>query len=261
VYRNVFQAYGTYVFPVGSGLTVDFGKFYSALGMENNYAYDEINYSRSFYFNYLPFYHMGVRTTYNVNDKLSVQHWLVNGANQTEDFNVGKSNAFLFTIKPTKTVSGNVNYYFGQESHDPKLNGRTHIFDTYASWSPSAKVTAAGEFDYVVSRSASTTAPGHVIGGAGYLQYHFTPRLSLATRFEYLKDQGGLFSGATQALKENTLTFTYQFIEGFQMRLEQRRDFSNLPFFVTATPGQLKKEQNTSTVGLIWWFGGKRESW
>jgi len=286
VYRNVFQAYGTYVFPVGSGLTVDFGKFYSALGFENNYAYDEINYSRSFYFNYLPFYHMGVRTTYNVNDKLSIQHWLVNGANQTEDFNGFKSNAVLFTVKPTKTVSWNLNYYFGQEGRDlvpaynpgiptlptqpglsvtpasgPKLNGRTHIFDTYASWSPNAKVTAAGEFDYVVSRSVSTAAPGHVIGGAGYLQYHFTPKLSLATRFEYLKDQGGLFSGATQALKDGTLTFTYQFIDGFQMRIEQRRDFSNLPFFLTATPGQLKKEQNTSTIGLIWWFGGKRESW
>src|SRR2546423_13447600 len=123
----------------------------TALGLENGYSYDEINYSRSFYFNYLPFYHMGFRTTYNVNSKLSVQHWLVNGANQAEDFNGYKSNAFLLTIKPTKTISWNVNYFFGQENRDlrpaynpevpplptqpglsvtpasgPKLNGRTH---------------------------------------------------------------------------------------------------------------------------------------
>ena len=26
IYRNIFQAYGTYVAPIGSGLTVDFGK-------------------------------------------------------------------------------------------------------------------------------------------------------------------------------------------------------------------------------------------
>src|ERR1044071_3121049 len=114
---------------------------------------------------------MGFRTTYRVNDRLSVQHWLVNGANQTEDFNGWKSNAFLFTIKPTKTVSWNINYYFGQESRDltpdsnpgiptiptqpglsitpaagQKLNGRTHIFDTYASWSPTGKITLGGEF-------------------------------------------------------------------------------------------------------------------
>jgi hypothetical protein len=286
VYRNLFQAYGTYVFPVGTGLSVDFGKFYSALGFENNYAYDEINYSRSFYFNYLPFYHMGFRTTYNVNDKLTAQYWLVNGANQTEDFNGFKSNAFLFTIKPTKTISWNANYYFGQENRDlapaynpavpslptepglsvtpvpgPKLNGKTHIFDTYASWSPNAKITLAGEFDCVVSRLLADAAPSHVIGGAGYLQYRFTPKFTVSGRFEYLKDHGGLFSGVTQDLKEHTITATYQIIEGFQLRLEHRRDFSNQPFFLTETPGLLKKEQNTATLGLIWWFGGKRESW
>src|SRR5262249_3441163 len=115
VYRNIFQAYGTYVFSLGRGLTGGFGEFFISLRFENNYAYDEINYSRSFYFNYLPFYHMGLRTTYNVNDKLTLQHWLVNGANQTEDFNGFKSNAFLLTIKPHKTVTWNVNYYFGEE--------------------------------------------------------------------------------------------------------------------------------------------------
>src|SRR5262247_2325028 len=41
VYRNIFQAYGTYVFPLGSGLTVDFGKWASALGIENNYTKDQ----------------------------------------------------------------------------------------------------------------------------------------------------------------------------------------------------------------------------
>jgi hypothetical protein len=286
VYRHIFQAYGTYVFPVGSGLTVDFGKFYSSLGLENNYAYDEINYSRSFYFNYLPFYHMGFRTTYNINDKLTLQHWLVNGANQSEDFNGFKSSAFLLTVKPSKAVTWNLNYYVGQENRElepdynpgipplptepglsttpipgPLFNGRSHIIDTYLNWNATSKLTVAGEFDYVVSRSFTNSPPSHVIGGVGYLQYHFTPKFSLAGRFEYLSDQGGLFSGVTQDLKEHTITATYQLVDGFQVRLEHRRDFSNTPFFLTETPGILKKAQNTATLGLIWWFGGKRESW
>jgi hypothetical protein len=286
VYRNIFQAYGTYVFPVGSGLTVDFGKFYSALGFENNYAYDEVNYSRSYYFNYLPFYHMGLRTTYNLSDKVTLQHWLVNGANQTEDFNGFKSNAFLLTLKPNKTLSWNVNYYVGQENRDlqpdynpvlptlptepglsttpvpgPVQNGRTHILDSYVNWNVTDKLTVAGEFDYVVSRTFTNAPPSYVTGGVGYLQYHFTPKFTLAGRFEYLKDNGGLFSGVTQDLKEHTLTATYQLIEGFQLRLEHRRDYSNRPFFLTETPGILRRDQNTATLGLIWWFGGKKESW
>ena len=76
-----------------------------------------------------------------------------------------------------------------------------------------------------------------------------------------MQDHGGLFSGITQALKEHTLTATYQPADGVQMRLEYRRDFSNRAFFLTDVPGFLKKEQDTATLGMIWWFGGKRESW
>ena len=118
VYRNLFQAYGSYLAPVGSGLQIDFGKFSSSLGNEGNYTKDQLFYSRAYSFNYLPFYHMGLRTNYNVTPKVNVAYWLVNGANQTEDFNGFKSQAFLFTLKPKSTVSWNVNYYFGQEQRD-----------------------------------------------------------------------------------------------------------------------------------------------
>ncbi len=118
VYRNVFQAYGTYVVPLGNGLTVDFGKFASALGFENSYTKDQFNYSRSYFFNFLPFYHMGFRTNYAFSDKVSLTYWLVNGAQQTEDFNHFKSSAFLINLKPARSVSWNINYYVGRESRE-----------------------------------------------------------------------------------------------------------------------------------------------
>ena len=93
------------------------------------------------------------------------------------------------------------------------------------------------------------------------MRYQFTPKVALATRAEYLSDHGGLFSGTTQALKETTITYEYKFAEGFLMRTEWRRDFSNVPFFRTDAPGILKKEQNTATVGLVWWIGRKQGPW
>ena len=71
-----FQAYGTYVFPVGSGLTVDFGKWASSLGLEGNYTKDQMNYSRSYWFDYLPFYHMGGALNYRFNDAVAVNYWI-----------------------------------------------------------------------------------------------------------------------------------------------------------------------------------------
>ena len=281
----VFQAYGTYIAPVGSGLTVDFGKWASSLGVEGNYNKDQINYSRSYFFNFLPFYHMGIRASYNLTSKVNLTYWLVNGAQQTEDFNGFKSQAFIFTLKPTSAVSWNVNYYFGQEQRDvvavlnpefptvptqpglpttpitPTPNGREHIFDSYVTWNATPKLTLVGEADYVVNRVFWNSAPGHVTGGAAYARYQLRPKFALAGRAEYLSDRGGLFSGTTQALKETTITAEYKVTDGLISRWEWRRDFSNQPFFLTSAPGLLKKEQNTATVGLIWWWGGKQGSW
>jgi hypothetical protein len=230
IYRNIFQAYGTYVVPVGRGLNVDFGKFASSIGLEGNYTKDQINYSRSFWFDFLPFYHMGFRATYPVNDKFALNYWIINGTNQVEPTNSFKDELFGFTETPRKTVSWTMNYYLGQEHPDrisvpptspipvqpglsfapidPAPNGRLHIFDSYVSWQSTPKLTLAIEGDYVIERLWRNSAPGessapsHVDGGAAYVKYQLAPKFALAGRAEYLSDRGGLFSGLTLALKE-----------------------------------------------------------
>ena len=286
IYRNVFQAYGTYVVPVGKGLTLDFGKFASSLGVEGNYTKDQMNYSRSYWFNFLPFYHMGIRANYKFTDKFGLNYWIVNGTQQTEAFNGFKDQFFGLAFQPSKTLTWNANYYLGQEHPDvifypnggappglPALqgvpfqpipnapNGKLHIFDTYLTWQATSKLTFAAEADYVVERLWSYSAPSHTDGGAAYLKYQISPKVFLAGRAEYLSDRGGLFSGVSQALKETTFTTGYQVAPGFLMMGEWRRDFSNQPFFLTSTLGLLKKEQNTATLGMTWWFGGKQGNW
>lgn len=285
IYRNIYQAYGSYLFPVGRGLQIDFGKFSSSLGVEGTYTKDQLNYSRSYYYNFLPFYHMGLRATYNVSDKLSLQYWLVNGANQTEDFNGFKSQAAIVTLKPNKDISWSMNYYAGQEQRDvqpiynpvlPTLptqpglstdavtsahNGRFHVIDSYSTFNLGSKWSTTLEGDYVWNRTASNSAPQRVYGGAAYLHRQLTSALALNGRFTYLADKNGLFSGASQSLKEFTVTGVYQVADGFQSRLEYRRDFSNVPFFLTNNMDASSKSQNTLTLGMLWWFGGKQGSW
>ena len=211
VWRNLFQAYGSYLAPVGSGLQLDFGKFSSSLGNEGNYTKDQITYSRAFSFNYLPFYHTGLRATYNITPKVNFTYWLVNGAQQTEDFNGFKSQGFIFTLKPASTVSWNVNYYFGQEARDvlptlnpgiptaptqpglpttninPAPNGREHIFDTYATWTPKGKFTLVGEADYVLNRTYSHDQPGRVAIGSLTARYALRPNTNLGGPLRILR--------------------------------------------------------------------------
>lgn len=284
-YRPVWQAYGTYVAPVGNGLTVDFGKFASSLGYETNYTKDNPNYSRSYYFNFLPFYHFGFRAKYPVNDKLAVMYHLMNGIQQSEDFNRFKAQHVAFILTPTKRVNWQVNYYAGREQRDvvanlnptfptiptqpglptsiisPSPKGRFHVLDTYMTWNATERLLLAAEADYVINRVERNSPPSRISGGAAYARYQFTPKFALAGRGEYLSDRGGLFSGVTQALKETTLTAEYRLDNGFLARGEWRRDFSNRLFFLTEVPGVLKREQNTATIGLIWWFGRKEGAW
>lgn len=285
VYRNVFQAYGTYVAPVGNGLTIDFGKWASAIGIENNYTQDQINYSRSYWFNFLPFYHMGIRMSYPLTKSVTANYWITNGTQQTEPFNGFKDQLFGLALQPAKNFSWTMNYYLGQEhpnvvflpgSTQPDLpneqglpflpispapKGKLNILDTYASWQATRRLTVGVEGDYVIERLQTTSAPSRVTGGAGYARYQLSPRVAIATRFEYLSDHGGLFSGTTQALKESTVTLEQRLFEGFLIREEWRRDFSDHPFFYTDTVNVLKKEQNTATVGVVWWFGAKKSPW
>jgi hypothetical protein len=289
IYRNIFQAYGTYIAPVGNGLTLDFGKWSSSLGLENNYTKDQMNYSRSYYFDFLPFYHAGIRANYQVNDRLALNYWLVNGTNQTEATNGFKDELFGFVVKPRTSITWTFNYYLGQEHPDrivvspvnpipvqpglsfqairPAPDGRLHIFDSYVMWQLSPKWTMALEGDYVIERLwrnealARSSAPSHVVGGAVYARYQLTQKLGVAARAEYLSDRGGLFSGLTQALKETTATFDYKLDDGFLMRYEWRRDFSNQRSFLTDAQGVLSKQQNTASVGLVWWWGRKEGTW
>ncbi|MBI4888991.1 MAG: porin [Acidobacteria bacterium] len=259
VYRPVFQSYGTYVAPVGSGLTVDFGKFASSLGYEGNYTKDQINYSRGYLFSLLPFYHMGVRTSYAVNHKLSLGYWLVNGANQTEDFNTGKSQLAQVVLKPAPSLSWTLQYYGGREDRQP-AKGLTHIFNTYASWTR-GRLTLAGELDAVIHRVEPASAPQRVSAGAAWLRYQLTPRLYFGQRYGRLNDVAGYFTGTAQKLNDLTSTLGFRFGEGFETRFEYRRDFSNVRYFPTANPNQPDQAQDTVTLGLMWWFGGKQGAW
>jgi hypothetical protein len=288
IYRNIFQVYGTYVVPLGKGLTLDVGKWATSLGIEGNYTKDQMNYSRGFFYDYLPAYHTGVRASYKVNDRLAVNYWVVNGTNQSEPTNSYKDELFGFTAKPAKNILWNFNYYLGQDHPDvtaatdcpapvqpglcvqelnPAPDGKQHIFDSYVTWNATPKLALSLEGDYVISREWANAAPGessapfHVDGGAAYARYQLTPKMALAGRTEYLSDRGGLFSGTTQALKEFTGTYEYKFGEGFLARAEYRRDWSNVPFFLTNKPGVLSPNQPTATVGLVWWYGGKQGAW
>ena len=265
VYRHVWQAYGTYLFPVGAGLQADFGKFASILGYETNYAKDNQAFSRSYLFDFLPFYHAGLRLTLPVNEKVSLLYMLTNGVQQTEDFNDFKSSHFAAIVKPAPMVTWTVSYYAGQEQPDHGEpggpNGFFRVFDTYVAVTPTSALTLAADVNYVTNQVTREDPSLSLQGLAVYARYQLTPPIAFGVRYERLEDEG-LFGGVDQLLQETNLTAEYKLAEGFLVRAEFRRDWSSEPFF----PGRLgatdpRRHQNTALLAGIWAIGNKHGAW
>lgn len=257
VVKHVQQAYLSYVAPVGSGLTVDFGKFVTVHGAEVIETKDNFNYSRSFLFSYaIPYYHTGLRAKYSFNDKVSVTGLLVNGWDNFTDNNGGKTLGVTLGLTPTKRLSITQNYMAGPEQPDDNQHWR-HLSDTTVSYVASDKLTLMGNFDYGKD-TLSSGQTGHWKGFAGYLRYAFNNRFAFTPRFEIFDDHDGFRTGTAQTLKGLTLTQEVKLSNNLLTRFEFRRDMSDQEWF-SKSVGRTVKNQNTLLVGFSYFFSTREQ--
>jgi hypothetical protein len=205
-----------------------------------------------------------LRLSLPVNDQVTVIYMLTNGIQQTEDFNDYKSNHFTAIVKPIGTVSWTTSYYFGQEQPDGAEpdgpDGFFRVIDSYVAYNPTSKLGFGIDANYVTNEVSHADEALSLQGVGAYARYQVSSPAAVAVRYERLDDQG-LFGGIVQVLQEVTATLEYKFADGFLMRGELRRDWSNEHFFTGPRPADLRTHQNTALVGLVWWFGNKQGAW
>ena len=254
VYKVIQQAYGSYLAPIGSGLQIDFGKFVTVHGAEVIETKDNWNYSRGLLFAWaIPYYHFGVRAKYALNSKVSLTGLVVNGWNNVEENNGGKTLGITLGLAPTPKLAIVQNYMTGPEQPNDNKHYR-HLSDTTATYSFNKRWAVMGNYDYGID---TLTAGGkvHWQGVAGYLRYAPTERLAFTPRYEWFDDHNGFSTGTAQRVKEFTLTGEYKLRPTLITRFELRRDWSNQPFFSKSDPTVLARSQATVLAGLIWTFG------
>jgi len=253
VYKVIQQAYGSYLAPIGSGLQIDFGKFVTVHGAEVIETKDNWNYSRGLLFAWaIPYYHFGVRAKCALNSKVSVTGLVVNGWNNVEENNGGKTFGVTLGLTPTPKLSIVQNYMTGPEQPNDNKRYR-HLSDTTVTYSFNKQWAMMGNYDYGID---TLTAGGkvHWQGVAGYLRYAPTDRLAFTPRYEWFDDHDGFSTGTAQRVKEFTMTGEYKLRPSLITRLEYRRDWSDQPFFPKSEPSILAKSQSTVLAGLIWTF-------
>ena len=243
---NVEEAYGSFL---AGKAQFDFGKFVTNAGAEVIEAKDNWNYSRSLLFALaIPYYHAGLRMTYAANDKVSFMAGLVNGWNNVEENNSGKTFMASVTLKPSGSFSLIENYIVGSETADNETT--RNLSDTVLTFTAGPKVSFMGNFDFGSDGGANWS------GVAGYAKFQIAPKAAVVPRSEYLSDGDGFMTGTTQNLKEFTTTLELKAADNLLWRIEYRGDFSNHDVF-TSDSGSAKSSQHSISFGLLYSFSTK----
>jgi len=254
VAQNIEQAYVSYLAPVGKGLQIDAGKFVTQHGAEVIEAKDNWNYSRSLLFALaIPYYHMGVRATYPVNDKVTLMGDIVNGWNDVVDNNGRKTYGLQATVKPIAALVIVQNYMGGPEQPNNDTDWR-HLSDTTVTYTVSPAVSLMANYDYGVDTFAGQAV--HWDGVAAYAKVQATKRLAIGPRVERFTDPDGFMTGTAQTLTEVTMTGEVRVADTLLWRVEFRRDVSDAASFKTDT-GAFVKQQSTIGFSLLYSFSTK----
>lgn len=231
------------------GLEVDAGEFVTSAGAEVIETNQNWNYSRSLLFAWaIPYLHFGVRATLPIGAHFTAGVQVVNGWNNIEPLNSGKT-VGVNGAYAWKKVTWTNNYYVGPEKPRTTV-GLRNLLDTVI------QVNATDKFSYYINgdygRDKNDGAGASVWAGVAVAaRYAIGKKYAVASRLEYFDDRNGLSTGTAQHVEEFTLTGEYKMFDWLMSRLEFRNDWSDQPFFQTARPGAGSKTQPTVLLGLI----------
>jgi hypothetical protein len=205
------ELYAEYILPIGNGLKVQFGKINTLIGYEVINSWENANFSRSFMFGTgQAFTTTGVRFTYTFSPLVTASFGVVNGWDNVDDNNRGKTIEYLVALTPHERFG--VSWYgsYGPEQANRQFGDATSggapgnpaakrfANGLIITLKPTDKDTVVFEPYYVNEASNPAVAANPALkanarwnGLAAYLIHDFTDQWSFRFRGEIFEDAGG----------------------------------------------------------------------
>lgn len=174
---------------------IDFGVLGSPYTNESAISRDHLMYTRSFAPEYVPYYVTGGKVTVPLNSKLTAYLYLINGWQQIQDLNSGKSLGTQLEYRPNDKNLFNWNTYIGDERSEINPDNRMRYFtDVYWIYNDGAKWSFTSSA-YV---GLQKTVQNRPTSSSLWWQYNFiarhtfTDQISLSGRVEYFSDPNAI---------------------------------------------------------------------
>lgn len=193
--ENITQAYLTW--KPFKDLTLDMGQFGTLYGAEVAESWRNLNYSRgALYFLMQPFWHMGVRANYTLNDYLAFNAMIVNGVNNAFEDNKSPTLGVQVVATPIESLSLAVGYMGALNPRDGGNGDFHNFFDFVATYE-------AGGFSLVANVDVNDYRPQGASDRENWWGvsiapgYAFTNWFGAALRGEFLSASTNIFGMAT----------------------------------------------------------------
>src|SRR6266851_1459032 len=200
----------SYLAPVGKGLTLQAGLFYSLIGYDSLYAKDNFTYTRPWGGDYTPYLMFGVNASYPFSKKITVTAFVINDywhlAYPNSVPSIGGQLAYL----PTDHVTFKETLLYGPHQSNTALEFWRFFSDTITEWKRDL-LTITFEYQLGTERIA---APGNprALWMSAQLPVHRIVHgpWSVTARPEVAWDREGRWTGSIQLIKAVTTTLEYK---------------------------------------------------
>lgn len=229
--RNLIEASAGLRLSEKKNIWMDAGILGSPYTNESAISKDHLMYSRSLAPEYVPYYLAGIKFSFPLSGKLNFYLYLLNGWQQIDDFNNGKSVGTQLEYRPNPNNLINWNTYAGDERSTINASYRNRyftdvfwIFDAGKKWSFTSCVYAGRQ---EIKNSAGNTDP-HYWWQANFIaQYRLIEPLSISGRVEYFSDPDQIMLDALDTTGFNGgsagLCINYRPVKNAMVRLEARQ--------------------------------------
>ncbi len=205
---NLLQGYLTWA-PT-ENISLDLGQFGTIYGAEVAESWVNLNYTRGgLYYAMQPFWHTGLRASFQLDPKFALKAMVVNGVNSSFDEDDAPSVGLQAALTPSDEFAL---YLGGFQTLDPEHDSSG--FDTFLDLVATLNIDAFSavlnaDFNQNAGDDASDSGDDSSFYGVSLaLGYNFTNHFGLAGRYEFLGDpDGAIWENEDGNVQTFTLTF------------------------------------------------------
>ncbi|MBE7526697.1 MAG: porin [Burkholderiales bacterium] len=222
------QLYANLYAPIGNGLTLTVGHFYTLIGYESVMSPNNFFFSHAYTMRYgEPFTHMGMLLSYPVNSNLTVKSGVVTGWDNLSRHIPNYLGGLNYTSDDKKTnfavslITGDARTADLHENHN-----RT-MYSVVVEHRLLEKLRYVLQHDFAVEARTASTPSAAWYGINQYLLYDISDKLGAGLRFEWFHDKNGtrvMGDGNNEDFIGITAGLNYKPIAGITLRPEIRYD-------------------------------------